>query len=103
MRIDWSELAREDIRDLHNYIAKDSAYYARQFVERIIGAVEQLIEFPESGRRVPEARSDEIRELLVQEYRVIYQLELPERVVILALVHGRRDLTQEEAQPWPKR
>jgi plasmid stabilization system protein ParE len=100
MQIDWSELAREDIRDLHSYIAKDSPHYARQFAERIIAAVKRLNEFPESGRRVPEARSDVIRELLVAEYRIIYQLELPERVVVLAVFHGRRDLTAEEAQPW---
>ena|SRR5256885_1951417 len=100
MRIDWSEPARDDLRDLHRYIAKDSAHYARQFADRIIKAVERLNEFPESGRPVPEARSSVIRELLVQEYRVIYQLELPERVVILAVVHGRRDLTRKETQPW---
>ena len=100
MRIDWSELAREDLRDLQRYIAKDSVHYARQFAGRVITAVERLKDFPESGRQVPEARSSAIREILIQEYRVIYQLELPERVVILAVVHGRRDLTRKETQPW---
>jgi addiction module RelE/StbE family toxin len=99
MRIDWSEPARDDLRDLHLYIAKDSPHYARQFCERIIRSVERLADFPESGRQVPETRSSIIRELLVQEYRVIYQLE-PERVVILAVVHGRRDLARRKAEPW---
>jgi plasmid stabilization system protein ParE len=36
MVIEWSRRARTDIRDLKAYIAKDSPYYARRFIERII-------------------------------------------------------------------
>jgi len=100
MRIDWSRSAREDLRDIHRYIARDSPHYARQFVERVIKAVERVKEFPESGRLVPEARPLDVRELLIQEYRVIYKPEPPERVLIVAVVHGRRDLTRKEQQPW---
>jgi plasmid stabilization system protein ParE len=45
MRIDWSELAQDDLNDLHLYIAKDSPHYARQFAERIIRSVERLADF----------------------------------------------------------
>jgi len=100
MRIDWSRSAREDIRDIHRYIAKDSPHYALQFADRVVKAVERLKDFPESGRQVPEARPLMVRELLIQEYRILYKPELPERVLIVAVIHGRRDLMRREQQPW---
>ena len=103
MRIDWSGLARDDLRNIKAYIARDSPHYARQFVEQIIVAVRRLEEFPESGRQVSEAKAQEVREIIFRGYRVIYELNLPERVVILAVMHGRRDLTRQEAQPWKER
>ena len=45
MKILWTDPAIEDLRNLHSYIAKDSEVYASSFVERIILAVEKLMEF----------------------------------------------------------
>jgi len=50
-----------------------------------------LKDFSERGRIVPELFNSNIRELLVKEYRLIYGLE-ESRVVILGIIHGRRDL-----------
>jgi mRNA-degrading endonuclease RelE of RelBE toxin-antitoxin system len=47
------------------------------------------------GREVPETASQHIRELNVQGYRIIYQIEV-ERVVILTVVHGRRLMSEAE-------
>jgi plasmid stabilization system protein ParE len=52
------------------------------------------------GRRVPEAEGQEgIREILVQSYRIIYRL-WPEKVQILTVLHGSRDLAHREPKPW---
>lgn len=45
--------------------------------------------FPEIGRMVPEVDDPSIRERFVYSYRVIYRVEL-HRVIILAIVHGKR-------------
>lgn len=98
--IEWSQRARADIRDLKAYIAKDSPHYARRFTERVITSVEKLEEFPRIGRPVPEAEGrDDVRELIYQGYRIIYRI-LPDRVVIVTLIHGSRDLTGNEIKPW---
>lgn len=55
MVVEWSRRARTDIRDLKAYIAKDSPYNARRFIEQIITSVEKLAEFPKIGRAVPVA------------------------------------------------
>lgn len=100
MVIEWSQRARADIRDLKAYIAKDSPYYARRFTERVIASVEKLEEFPKIGRPVPEAEGrDDVRELIYQGYRIIY-LTKPDRVFIVTIMHGSRDLAGEEVKPW---
>jgi toxin ParE1/3/4 len=55
-KIIWTVKSTKDLKSLHDYIAIDSKIYAIRFVSRIIGRVDQLVEFPESGRVVPEKR-----------------------------------------------
>lgn len=90
---------RDDLAQIRAFIAADSPRYARQFVERIIGAVRTLREFPLLGRTVPEADRDDVRELIFQNYRIIYHVET-QRTFILGVIHGSRDLTRPSNQPW---
>ena len=100
MQIKWTEPALDDLEGIQAYIAKDSAYYARQFIERLFDAAKKLEDFPEIGRHVPEAgkRSD-VRELIFQGYRIIY-LAQSDTVSIITVIHGSRELSDVEKQPW---
>lgn len=99
MRVDWSDPARDDLDDLVGYISRDSAFYAQAFAKRVVQATRRLRDFPHSGRTIPEAEDSTLREIIVQGYRVMYCLE-PDRVLILAVMHGSRDLTRTDNQPW---
>jgi toxin ParE1/3/4 len=61
----WSEPARNDLRQIYDYIADDSKYYAEEVVSSIIEKTETLDDFPEIGRVVPEFMDKNIRELLI--------------------------------------
>lgn len=100
MRVEWSDYARDDLDDVVQYISRDSAFYAQLFGERVVLATRRLADFPESGRVIPEAEDTALREIIVQGYRVMYRLE-PERVLILAVMHGRRDMGNNP--PWEAR
>jgi plasmid stabilization system protein ParE len=99
MRVDWSDLALDDLDDIVRYIAKDSLHYAREFAERIFATSDRLNNFPYSGRYVPEAANEKIREVIVQSYRVIYRTET-DRLLVLAVIHGSRDLGSAKNAPW---
>ncbi len=99
MKLEWTEPSILDLENTRQYIAKDSEYYAARFVARILEAAETLPHHPFIGRAVPEADSDAIRELLFQNYRIIYRSE-PERIAILTVIHGSRDLSRFEPKPW---
>lgn len=90
-KVVWSYEATADLESLAEYIARDSAFYAAAFVQEIIDASRSLDELSGRGRIVPEAGSPDIRELFVREFRLIYSIE-EKRVVILGIVHGKRDL-----------
>ena len=89
----WTEPALNDLQAIFDYISIDSEYYASIFVNEIIDSVEKIADFPKMGRIVPEYQQDDIREILVQSYRVIYQLK-QDQVLILTVIHGRRELTK---------
>ena len=96
----WTVGARGDLREIIEYIGRDSPTYAVATAERILGAVERLRRYPKVGRIVPEYGDESIRELLVGNYRVVYRLRR-QRVGIVAVVHGRRDLLRRTAkEPW---
>lgn len=99
MRVEWSDFARDDLDDLVEYISRDSAFYARQFGEKVVLATRRLGSFPESGRKIPEADADNLREIIVQGYRVMYRFEV-NTVLILAVIHGSRDVSNANNQPW---
>ena len=99
MRVDWSDFARDDLDDLVCYISRDSAFYARRFGQKVVLATRRLTQFPESGRMIPEAEDKAFREIIVQGYRVMYRLET-NRVLILAVMHGSRDVAGPNKKPW---
>jgi len=99
MRVEWTAPALDTLEGIRDYIAKDSPYYARRFIERILDATGKLKDHPKIGRPVPEADRDEVRELIYQGYRIIYRTQ-PERVQVLTVLHGSRDLAATEVKPW---
>lgn len=97
MKIEWTGPAVSDLESIQAYIAKDSPYYAAYFIRQLIDLAEGLASFPRRGRVVPELGLDSFRELLFHNYRLIYSVE-PDRVLILAIVHTKRDLSKRSRE-----
>ena len=91
VKIVWTELAVWDLQLIHQYIANDSKFYADRFIDRIISRVNQLENFPNSGRVVPEFNSELIRELIEGNYRIVYKIN-SEYVGIIRIHHSAREL-----------
>lgn len=86
----WTKPARDDLRQIHDFISPDSKFYAEKVVENIIARTEQIENFPNSGRVVPEILDDNVREIFVYSYRLIYEIS-EKNIYILSVVHGSRD------------
>ena len=88
-KIIWSDVAIADLNNIESYISKDSDVYARAMVLAIFNSIEQLERFPLLGRIVPEFKMDNTRELLVGNYRIIYDVT-GSIINILTIIHGSR-------------
>ena len=95
--IRWTESARTDLRMIHAYIARDSRVYARRMIDRIKTSVDRLKQFPGSGARVREWDNEQLREIVVGNYRVIYRLH-EKMVVILTVIYGASQLSQDDIE-----
>ena len=96
----WTVGARNDLQQIIEYIRQDSTAFATAMAERIVSGVERLRRHPKLGRIVPEYEDETIRELIIGNYRVIYRVRR-QRVGILAIIHGSRDLLRRlSGEPW---
>lgn len=86
----WSDPAKDDLKKIHEYIKKDSEFYAIKVTQQFIEESDNLEEFPKMGRVVPEIEDENIREVFLYSYRIIYQIS-SEKIEILAIIHGRQD------------
>ena len=73
-QISWTKRSLKDLKAINDYISLDSTFYASRFISKLIARIDQLMEFPESGRMVPEKNILEIRELIEGNYRIFYRL-----------------------------
>ena len=89
-RVVWSEGASRELNEATEYIAEESLKSAIDVLERLLEAAASLADLSERGRVVPERDDEDVRELLVDPYRLIYTLRESE-IVILGVVHQRRD------------
>jgi plasmid stabilization system protein ParE len=90
-RIVWSKRAAQDLESITGYIATDSPAYAGVVLKNIVNQTRILARFPRAGRRVPEFDDENVRELVVYSYRIIYRLQQDEALIV-AVIHGKRVL-----------
>lgn len=89
----WTETAAEDIERISEYISADSEQHAVQFIKRLWDKIELLRSFPEMGRILPELNDPHYREILYNNYRVVYHAQ-NDNVTIMLITHGSYDITQ---------
>jgi toxin ParE1/3/4 len=95
VKVVWSPLALDRVREAAATIARDKPMAARRWAASVFDVVETLSESPLRGRVVPEIGREDLRELLHGTYRIIYQVAT-ETVYVLTVRHGRRLLDPDE-------
>lgn len=87
-RITWLQAALEDLRSIHDYIARDNPVAARRVVGCIRDNVKLLRDHPAIGRS---GRIAGTRELVVVRYPyIVAYRESVSAIEVLAVVHSSR-------------
>lgn len=93
-RLTWGPSAIRDLDGIAAFIATDSPHYAKLLVQRIVSRVETLAQFPRAGRVVPEYARNDLREFIIDNYRVVYRIRIGD-IQVVTVVHGARPLPSE--------
>lgn len=87
----WTRPALDSLLDIVRHIQTDNPHAAKRFADQIKKKTLRLERFPDSGRLVPEFPASGLREIIADDYRVIYRVATrPARVEIIAVRHGAR-------------
>ena len=86
----WTKPALADLKEIHDYIARNSRFYADNVVSAILKKVDKLVTFPEVGRFIPEKQSAVYREIIIYSYRIVYRVN-NDFIYIIAIIHSRQD------------
>ena len=79
-----------DLREIRDYIAKESRESALRLIVRFVGAFRLLANHPELGHVREDLPVPSLRFWPVGPYLVIYLAEKP--IEVVAVVHGARDV-----------
>jgi toxin ParE1/3/4 len=95
VKIEFTQSALKDLLQIHDYfLAEAGGGVAQQLIDELQSAVNSLAEFPDRGSIPKELRrisNHKFRQLIVQHYRIIYQIAR-NAIYINAVLDGRRDI-----------
>ncbi|MDX2008897.1 MAG: type II toxin-antitoxin system RelE/ParE family toxin [Myxococcaceae bacterium] len=87
MKLRWTERAANDLVGIGEYIARDDPKAARAWVEKLRQRAVRASKAPGTGRVVPELARDDVREVFVRSYRIVYRV-VNKGIVMLTVFEG---------------
>jgi plasmid stabilization system protein ParE len=91
LKVLWTENAIQDLLGIKAFIAQDSIDRAEEWVTELYTAGENLSRLSDRGRIVPEFNQDNLRELLIENYRLVYRVKST-AVEIITVFESHRQL-----------
>ncbi len=98
VRIIWTELAKNELKEIYKFISQDSILYAKRQVIRIRTRIKALKTSKYLGKMVSEIGIPVIRELIEGNYRIIYKIQRENEIAILSIHHSSQDLTKRQIE-----
>lgn len=95
VKIKWTMPARDDLKAINEYISRYSKIYAKGLIKSLINVTVKLEKMPYCGRIVPEVDSSSLREIIHNNYRIVYLVKPNGDIDILRVIHTSRDFKQE--------
>jgi len=95
VKVAWTELSVEDLKEIYDYISQDSVRYAEITVNKIYNRVQILRNHPRSGKIVLEFNDQFIREIISGNYRIVYRIVTESQVDIVRIYHSARFLDKD--------
>lgn len=95
MKLTWTLQARRDLDLIAGFIGRDSPAAAVRQIAVLRQTARDTLQFPHIGRLVPEADRENVRERIVGNHRLLYEV-FPEEIRVVMVVEGHRLLSPDE-------
>ena len=92
MKIQFTTRSKSDIAEIVEYISQENPQAAGNLANSLFESINQLIDFPEIGRVVPEYSEETIREIIFDQYRIVYKISKSSQEIYIITVHHSRRL-----------
>ena len=93
IRLTFSPDADADLEEIGDFIAEDNPDAAIAFVQRLRRRCHDLLTFSAVGRKRDEIRTG-YRSVTEGEYIIFYRMASEDELVIIHIVHSKRDLSK---------
>ena len=90
----WSARAGRDLDQIAAFIARDSPRAARRWIGQLRKAAERAARMPLAGRIVPEIERDDVREVFLRSYRIVYGIR-NDHIFLFTVFRGGKQLSAE--------
>jgi plasmid stabilization system protein ParE len=94
-KLRWTARAQADLLEIAEYIAHDNPAAASRWVAMLRARARAAARMPRAGRVVPEMRREDVGEVVVRGYRIVYHLA-GRGIVVLTVFESHRQLRQLE-------
>ena len=89
LSIQWTRRSVADLEAIAEYIARENPAAADAWVLKLTTRLEAVAGVPWSGRKVPELGRDDLREVIMRGYRLVYRVRA-RRITVLTVFEGHR-------------
>lgn len=97
LKVVYSKIAKQDLKEIYNYISRDSVRYAQIEIKLISSAIIKLEFNPFLGKRFEKSDDELTREMVFKNYRVIYDIIEDKHILILSIHHHARLISNNPA------
>ena len=91
--IQWSARAMRDLEEIAAYIARDNPQAARKSIAKLRKTAEGAAKMPLAARVVPEIQRDDVREVFLRSYRIVYGVH-DDHIFVFTVFGGGKQLSQ---------
>jgi toxin ParE1/3/4 len=94
IRTRYSKRAKRELREIGRYIAADDPIAARAWIARLMNRAFLASVVPRGGRVVPDLDREDVREVFVRSYRIIYRIA-KDAIVVLTVFEGHQQFPDD--------
>ncbi len=93
VKVKWTKQAIQDIYSIREYYLPLSTKFATKVTDQIFSKERLLASFPTVGRVVPELNNESVKEIIYNQFRIIYVVLDNELIHIIAVHSSSKPLS----------